>query len=62
MNGKGSKPRDQTPGPDGKTPSRRYADNWEATFGRCVDGAPHRWNDYGVCLACRQVEPRRTRD
>jgi len=33
MNGKGSAPRDQTPGPDGKTPACRYAENWEATFG-----------------------------
>lgn len=33
MNGKGSKPRAQIPGPDGKTPNGRYADNWGAVFG-----------------------------
>jgi hypothetical protein len=41
MNGKGSSPRDQTPGPDGKTPKRRYADNWDATFGGETDDADH---------------------
>ena len=33
MNGKGSNPREQAKGPDGKTPQQRFVDNWEATFG-----------------------------
>lgn len=49
MNGKGSKPRDQTPGPDGRTPNDRFRDNYDGIF-------ELRRRAYDVAAKCLEVD------